>query len=222
MCEFNTKITITQLLRLTIVSAKSKIYSPRRGYLSPGNSIVLEIAATLLFISVTIFCWFWGSFCWNSSTLPTDQGPVSRNSRNFTGHFRQTPQLFCFSLPWKRVKKSAFQNKWLVVSQITFRAQKFFGTCEKQAPVYFRDLRTRCLQRTTTEILPYHTSTHVCKFVKLHNMLNSQRLEISQKPFPAKNLLKQTTYLLLEAKNPSYFNCVRANKTQSVSQSICN
>ena len=58
--------------RLTIVSAKSKIYSPRRGYLSPGNSVILEIAATLLFIGVTIFCWFWGSFCWNSSTLPTD------------------------------------------------------------------------------------------------------------------------------------------------------
>ena len=50
-------------LELTIVSAKSKIYSPRRGYLSPGNSIVLGIAATLLFISVTIFCLFWGSFC---------------------------------------------------------------------------------------------------------------------------------------------------------------
>ena len=41
---------------LTIVSAKSKIYSPRQGYLSPGNSIILEIAATLLFIGVTIFC----------------------------------------------------------------------------------------------------------------------------------------------------------------------
>ena len=50
----------------------SKIYSPRWGYLSPGNSIVLGIAATLLFISVTSFCWFWGSFCWNSSTFPTD------------------------------------------------------------------------------------------------------------------------------------------------------
>ena len=55
MCEFNTKITIAQLLRLTIVSAKSKIYSPRRGYLSPGNSIILEIAATLSFIGVIIF-----------------------------------------------------------------------------------------------------------------------------------------------------------------------
>ena len=45
--------------RLTIASGKSKIYSPRQGYLSPGNSIVLVIAATLLFISVTIFCRFW-------------------------------------------------------------------------------------------------------------------------------------------------------------------
>ena len=38
----------------------------------PGNSIVLEIAAALLFISVTNSFRFWGSFCWNSSTLPTD------------------------------------------------------------------------------------------------------------------------------------------------------
>ena len=53
MCEFNTKITIAHLLRLTIVSAKSKSYSSRLGYLSPGNSIVLEIAAALLFVSVT-------------------------------------------------------------------------------------------------------------------------------------------------------------------------
>ena len=49
-----------------------KIYSPRRSYLSPANNIILEIAATLLFIFIIIFCWFWGSFCWNSSTLPTD------------------------------------------------------------------------------------------------------------------------------------------------------
>ena len=30
--------------------------------------------------------------------------------------------------------------------------------------------------------------------------------------FQPKKLLKQSTYLLLEAKNPSYFNCVHANK----------
>ena len=71
MRKVKTKITIAQP-RVWQVSAKSKIYSPRQGYLSPGNSIILEIAATLLFIGVTIFCWFWGSFCWNSSTLPTD------------------------------------------------------------------------------------------------------------------------------------------------------
>ena len=39
----------------------------------------------------------------------------------------------------------------------------------------------------------------------------SQNMEISQKSFPAKQLLKQTTYLLLEAKNPSYFNCMHTN-----------
>ena len=52
MCEFNTTITIAQLLRLTIVSAKSKIYYPRQSYLSPGNSFVLEIAATFLFMLI--------------------------------------------------------------------------------------------------------------------------------------------------------------------------
>lgn len=72
MFEFNTKITIAHLLSLTIVSAKFKIYSPRRGYLSPGNSIVLEITSALLFIRVTNACRFWSSFCWNSSTLSTD------------------------------------------------------------------------------------------------------------------------------------------------------
>ena len=43
MSEFNTKIA--HLFRLTIVSAKSKIHSPRQGYLSPVDSTVLEIAA---------------------------------------------------------------------------------------------------------------------------------------------------------------------------------
>ena len=44
---------LPKLLRLTIASAKSKDHVPRRGYLSPVNSIVLEIAAALFFISVT-------------------------------------------------------------------------------------------------------------------------------------------------------------------------
>ena len=118
--------------RLTIVSGKSRIYSPRQGDLSAGNSIVLVIAASLLFISVTIFCRFWGSFCWNSSTLPTDLSI-----------------FVTYALP-----------------------QKFS---------------------------PYLISTHVCKFAKLenlHNMINLQKLEISQKYFPAKHLLKQAAYLL--------------------------
>ena len=38
---------------------------------------------------------------------------------------------------------------------------------------------------------------------------------ILQKSFPAKNLLKQTTYLLLEAKIPSCFNYVSANNTHT-------
>ena len=57
MSEVKTKITIGQLLRLTFCLCKVEIYSSRRvrHYLSPGNSIILEIAATLLFIGVTIF-----------------------------------------------------------------------------------------------------------------------------------------------------------------------
>ena len=62
MCEFNTKITIAQLLRLTIVSAKKNIYSPRRGYLSPSGSIVLEIATALLFIASQVFADFGAHF----------------------------------------------------------------------------------------------------------------------------------------------------------------
>ena len=58
MCEFNTKITISQLLievDHVIVSEKSKTYTQRQGYLSPGNSIVLEIAAALSQILADIF-----------------------------------------------------------------------------------------------------------------------------------------------------------------------
>ena len=63
MSEVKTKIKIAQtLIRLTIVSAKSKIYSLRRGYLSPGNSIILEIAATLLFIGSQFFADFGAHF----------------------------------------------------------------------------------------------------------------------------------------------------------------
>ena len=65
MGEFNTKITVVQLLTYTIVFAKF-IHSPRRDYLSPGNSIILEIETALLshqcHISVTNSCQFWGSF----------------------------------------------------------------------------------------------------------------------------------------------------------------
>ena len=86
-----------------------------------------------------------------------DLGPVSRKSRDFTGHFRvsqfpfylkngedlsrQTSQLVCFLLPWKHVKRSAFQNKRLAVSQMAFRAQKVFGTFEKRAPGHYLNNR---------------------------------------------------------------------------------
>ena len=47
---------------------------------------------------------------------------------------RQTSESFCFLLPSKLVKKSAFQSKPLEVSQMFFRARRVFGTFEKRAP----------------------------------------------------------------------------------------
>ena len=43
-------------------------------------------------------------------------------------------QPFFFLLPSKHVKRSAFQSKWLAVSQMAFRSQKVIGTFEKRAP----------------------------------------------------------------------------------------
>ena len=90
-------------------------------------------------------------------------------------------------------------------------------------PVYFRDLCAayRALQQKSSPIIFQHTYANLLSS-KITRDKISQNMEISQKSLSAKNLLKQTTYLLLEAKNPSYFNCMRANETQSVSQSICN
>ena len=63
MCEFNSKITIVQLLRLTMVSAKSKLHSPRRNYLPPGKFYRFgNRSCFVVFISVTNSCPFWGSF----------------------------------------------------------------------------------------------------------------------------------------------------------------
>ena len=70
-------------------------------------------------------------------------------------------------------------------------------------PVYFRDLCTRCLQSTTTKILPYHTSTQVCKFVKHHDIK-------IHKGWTTNNIFA------IRGKKPFlYFNCVRANKTHN-------
>ena len=62
-----------------------------------------------------------------------------------------------------------------------------------------------CLQSNTKNILPYHISTLSSKIQYTTWYYNSQRQKISQNPFPTKHLLKQTTYLLLEAKTSSYF-----------------
>ena len=62
------------------VSAKSKIHSPiaSGSYLSPGNSIVLEIETASLFISVKNSCRIWGSFV------------------EIQAHFQQTYSFSCF------------------------------------------------------------------------------------------------------------------------------
>ena len=88
---------------------------------------------------------------WGSRSVK-DLGPVSQKSRNFTGYLRvsqfglylkngedlsrQTSQSFFFLSLWKYVKRSAFQNKRLTVSQMAFRARKVFGTFEKRASVF--------------------------------------------------------------------------------------
>ena len=84
------------------------------------------------------------------------RGPFLKKSRNFMGHFwvsqfplylksednlsRQTSQWFFFLLPLKRVKRSAFQNKRLAVSQRTFRAGKVTEVSRKGPLARFPDL----------------------------------------------------------------------------------
>ena len=96
-------------------------------------------------------------------------GPVSRKSRNFTGHFRvsqfplylkngkdlshQTSQSFFFLLPLKHVKRLTFQNERLAVSQMAFRARKVFGTFEKQAPVSQKVSKTFAARKAIYEIV---------------------------------------------------------------------
>ena len=83
--------------------------------------------------------------------LLTDQGPVSRKSRNFSGVFRvtqfslylqnegvsrhETLQLFLFLFPLQHMKRQALQNKQVIVLRLAFRARKVLGTFEKRAPV---------------------------------------------------------------------------------------
>ena len=76
-------------------------------------------------------------------------------------------------------------------------------------PFYFRDLCAAysALPQKSSVIIFQHT------YANLLSSKITQQDKISQKSFRAKSLLKQTTYLLLEEKNPSYFNSVRANET---------
>ena len=77
-------------------------------------------------------------------------GPVSRKSRNFSGAFRvtqfflylqnggvsrhETLQLFLFLFTLQRMKRSALQNKQVVLLRMAFRARKVLGAFEKRAP----------------------------------------------------------------------------------------
>ena len=77
-----------------------------------------------------------------------------------------------------------------------------------------RPVNPSCLQSNTKKLLPYHISTLNSKIQYTTWYYNSQRQKIPQNPFPAKNLLKQTTYLLLEAKTSSYFiACVKTRNS---------
>ena len=77
-----------------------------------------------------------------------------------------------------------------------------------------RPVNPSCLQSNTKKLLPYHISTLSSKVQYTTWYYNSQRQKIPQNPFPAKNLLKQTTYLLLEAKTSSYFiACVKTRNS---------
>ena len=76
-----------------------------------------------------------------------------------------------------------------------------------------RPVNPSCLQSNTKKLLPHHISTLSSK-IQYTTYYNSQRQKIPQNPFPAKNLLKQTTYLLLEAKTSSYFiACVKTRNS---------
>lgn len=71
MCELNAKVQSSNSLRLTNVSAKSKIHSPRRCYLSPGHSIVLEKKECSIIHNRHKLLLILGLISQNSSTLPT-------------------------------------------------------------------------------------------------------------------------------------------------------
>ena len=77
-----------------------------------------------------------------------------------------------------------------------------------------RPVNPSCLQSNTKKLLPYHISTLSSEIQYTTRYYNSQRQKIPQNPFPAKNLLKQTTYLLLEARTSSSFiACVKARNS---------
>ena len=80
----------------------------------------------------------------------SDQGPVSRKSRNFSGVFRvtqfslylqnegvsrqETLQLFLFLFHLQHMKRPALQNKQVVLLRMAFSARKVLGTFEKRTP----------------------------------------------------------------------------------------
>ena len=70
------------------------------------------------------------------SKVPKLYGPFSGVTIPLLSQERRgfkSSQSVCFLLPWKHVKRSAFQNKRLPVLQTAFRARKGFGTFEKRA-----------------------------------------------------------------------------------------
>ena len=85
-------------------------------------------------------------------------------------------------------------------------------------PVYFRDLCAAysSIPQKSSHITFQHTYANLLSSKITQHIKFTKDLWKSHKLFPAKNVLKQTTYLLLEAKNPScLIACVQTTHTHT-------
>ena len=140
MCELNTKITIAQLLRLNIVTAKSKIYSPRRGYLLPGNSIVLGIAATLFIIHQrhNFFADFGAHFVETQARFQQTFVTYAQLTVHYNKNFNTRMQI-CYARKLHNMTK--FHKTWkshkIFSSETIIETNNIFAILEAKKPSYF-------------------------------------------------------------------------------------